>query len=108
MTTELETDGCLDLTSIAADWNYAVSKPANWPDNPQLVSIEFHPGAASDRLVVKQRGDAGAIRFDSMAVDGVADSRIKYFYGARVIPFIDYSECTFSTGHRVVIELWGK
>lgn len=106
MATELERDGCLQITGISGDWNYLASRPANWPENPQLSSIEFHPGAASDQLVVKQRADDGPVRFDSMAVDNAADSRIKYFHGVRVVPFIDYDKCTFSAGHRVVIELW--
>ena len=108
MATENERDGCLEITNIAADWDYTVSKPGHWPENPRLNSIEFHPGAASDRLVVKQGSDDGPVRFDSMPADSDADSRIKYFHGAKVIPYIDYDKCTFSAGHRVVIEQWGE
>lgn len=104
--TELETDGCLILTAIDADWDYKASKPGNWPDIPRLNSIEFHPGAASDRMIIKQVGDDGATRFDSGEVESAGDSRIKYFHGVRVVPYVDYGDCTLSEGHKVIIELW--
>jgi len=104
--TEKERDGCLEISSISADWDYAVSKPTSWPDNPRLSSIEFHPGAASDRVVIRQRDDNGPVRFDSGATDNVGDARIKYFHGLRVVPYIVYSESTLSTNHYIVIELW--
>jgi len=106
MATELEADGCLELTSIAADWDYTVSKPATWPALPRLNSIEFHPGAASDRLIVKQRRNTGPARFDSGVVESAGDSRIKYFHGTRVVPYIDDTASTLSANHKVVIELW--
>ena len=106
MATANETDGCLELTSIAADWDYTVSKPAQWPPLPRLNSIEFHPGAASDRLIVKQKGNTGATRFDSGVVESAGDSRIKYFHGTRVVPYIDDAVSTLSAGHKVIIELW--
>jgi hypothetical protein len=105
-TTEIELDGSLELGGISEDWDYKASKPSGWPDNPRLNSIEFHPGAANDRLVVKQKEDGGPTRFDSNITDSAADSRIKYFHGSRVLPYIDYSECIFGAGHKVIIELW--
>jgi len=104
--TQLETDGCLILTAIDADWDYKASKPGTWPPLPRLNSIEFHPGAASDRMIIKQGSDADATRFDSGAVESAGDSRIKYFNGARVLPYIDYGDCVLSAGHKVIIELW--
>ena len=106
MTTELEQDGCLEITSITGDWDYKASKPGNWPDFPRLNSIEFHPGSANDRMVIKQFDDDGPTRFDSNYVDDQSDSRIKYFNGTRVKPYIDYSDCVLSAGHKVIIELW--
>ena len=29
----------------------------------------------------------------------------RYFYGAKVKFFIDYSKCTFSSGHKVIVQL---
>ena len=106
MTTAIELNGCLDITSIDADWDYASGKPSHWAERPRLLSIEFHPGSASDRMVIKESEEGGPQRFDSGEVDSSSDSRIKYFHGVRVRPFIDFSECTLSAGHRVIIETW--
>ena len=105
MATENERDGCLVLESIAADWDYRASKPTDWPDNPRLNSIEFHPGAADNVMVVKQGNDTGPERFYCECKD-VNDSRIKYYHGARVMPYIDFGDCTLNAGHKVIIELW--
>jgi len=104
--TQLETDGCLILTAIDADWSYKASRPATWPELPRISSIEFHPGSTSDRMIIKQGGENGATRFDSGETQNAGDSRIKYFHGTRVMPFIDYGDCTLSEGHKVIIELW--
>lgn len=60
----------------------------------------------NDRLVIKQESDVGPTRFDSNYVDDQSDSRIKYFHGIRVIPYLDYSDCVLSAGHKLIIELW--
>ena len=107
MTTKNETDGCLELTGIDADWDYTTQKPSTWPDNPRLMSIEFHPGATSDVLWIKQEQDTGVTRFYANC-NSVSDSRVKYFHGSRCKPFIDHGSCTLSAGHKVIIELWRK
>ena len=106
MTTQIDLNGCLDISEITADWDYEVSKPLNWHNRPRLLSIEFHPGSASDRMVIKESRADGPVRFDNGEVDSASDSRIKYFHGVRATPYIDYSECTLSAGHRVIIETW--
>ena len=106
MTTQLDLNGCLDISEIDADWDYGDSKPDDWHNRPCLMSIEFHPGSASDRMVIKEAREDGPVRFDSGEVDSASDSRIKYFHGVRVTPFIDFSDCTLSAGHRVIIETW--
>ncbi len=104
MATQVEKDGCLEITEIAADWDYKTSKPGNWPDRPRLNSIEYHPGGA-DTIVIKQSTDAGPVRFYAETED-TKDSRIKYFNGARVDPYVDFGDCTLNSGHKLVIELW--
>ena len=104
MATQNERGGCLEITAIAADWDYKASKPAHWPDNPRLASIEYHPGGA-DVIVIKQADDAGPLRFRGECKD-VNDSRIKYFHGSRVIPYVDEVDCTLNAGHKLIIELW--
>lgn len=105
MATENERNGKLELSSIAADWDYKASRPTDWPIIPRLLSITFVPGAAADRIVVKEEDDAGPTVFD-VTCENTYDQRVKYFHGGRVIPFIDFGDCTFSAGHKVTIQLW--
>jgi hypothetical protein len=106
MTTELEFEGTLELSNIDADWDFSTQRPSKWQVNPRISSIEFHPGAANDLLVVRHGSVGGVRRFFSNYADSQSDSRIKYFHGSRVIPYIKFSECVFSSGHLVIIELW--
>lgn len=105
MATELELDGCLEISGIAADWDYNSSKPANWPARPRINSIQFDPGAADDILLIKERDEGGPQRFYANC-ENTYDQRCKYYHGTRVVPFIDFSECALSAGHKVTIELW--
>ena len=104
MATTLEKDGALEITSISADWDYRTERPSHWPKHPRLTSISFHPGGA-DILIIKQHDANGVTRFKASCED-FHDDRIKYFHGSRVVPFIPYAECTFNTGHLIIIELW--
>ncbi len=104
MATTLEREGCLEISNIAADWSYVDNRPAHWPVNPRLASIEFHPGG-SDVMAITQGNDQGALRFYANCQDAY-DSRIKYFHGSRCRPFIDFSECSLTAAHKVIIELW--
>ncbi len=106
MTTTLEKDGALEISGISEDWDYKSEQPANWPQNPRLSSIEYHPGAASDRCIFRHKDAGGIRRYDSNAVESDNDSRIKYFHGSRCMPYLKYAECTFAAGAYVVIELW--
>jgi hypothetical protein len=108
LATQIESRGGLVITAIAADWSYNVSKPPFWEDLPRIASIQFDPGAAADVLVIKDGSDAAATRCSLGPVDGQGDQRIKYFFGARFVPYIDFSECTLSADHRVTIELWSE
>ena len=105
MATALERDGCLEITGIAADWDYNSNRPPGWPVKPRIMSIEFDPGAADDVLLIKERDAGGPQRFYAMC-ENTYDQRCKYFHGCRVVPFNDFSECALSAGHKVTIELW--
>ena len=106
MTNTLEKSGALEISDIDADWDYKTEKPDTWQNRPRLNSIEFHPGAANDRCIFRQGNDGGIRRFDSNYADSESDSRIKYFHGSRARPYLKYSECVFSVGAYVIIELW--
>ncbi|MBS3809771.1 MAG: hypothetical protein KGY38_06435 [Desulfobacterales bacterium] len=82
-----------EITGMDSDW---VGR------NGPLQSIQFNPGATSDVLVVKNGSTAGPMLFSTTADSG-SDETIKYFYGVRVAPVIDYSECTLSAGHEVIV-----
>ena len=106
MAITIEDQGFIDITSISADWDYA-SEVAAYPrekEGPIIDLILFAPGAANDRLVIKNGDASGPVVFKATAT--TTDERVVYYHGKRMRPFIDYSECTLSTGHQVVISLW--
>jgi hypothetical protein len=107
MATEVELGGKLELTAIAADWDYRASKPASWPIYPSLLSISFHPGAADDKLVVKHQSDGGPTIMN-VTCENAYDDRIEYFHGTKARPYIDFSASVFSAGHKVIMQLWRK
>lgn len=122
MATTTITEGTIEIESIAADWDMLVSggltnykSAANiaagkrgdntdWSDGPRTNYIQFNPGAADDKLVIKQRTAAGAVIFEASSTDA-NDQQRAYYYGKRQLPYIDYSECTLSAGHKVIIGL---
>ncbi len=106
MATEVVKDGTLEITAIAADWDYRAWdwKANGWPAYPRLASIEYHPGGA-DTFVVKHRDDGGPTRFFGRCQSS-NDSRIKYLHGSRLMPYLDFSECTLNAGHKLIFELW--
>jgi len=104
MASTKERDGALEISNISANWDYATEKPGHWPEIPRIASISYHPGGA-DIFIVRQRDAAGVRRMQATTAD-IYDDRIKYFHGSRVVPFINYGECTLNLGHLVVIELW--
>jgi len=71
----------------------------------RISSIQFNPGAAGDTLVVKNGSATGPKMFYAVCT-GTDDQRIIYYFGTRCRPYIDYSECTLSVGHSVIINLW--
>jgi hypothetical protein len=105
MATTLERNGILEITSIAADWDYKASRPTNWPEKPRLTSIKFNPGAADDKLTIKEQNDGGPECFFCLC-QNTYDQRIEYYHGQRIIPYIDFSACTLSAGHSVIIKIW--
>lgn len=92
----------IEITGIDADWIWTTTYPAS--KGIKVVSIEFWGGAANDVLVIKENSAAGAILFKRKTPD-TDYSSIKYFFGSTIHPVIDYSDCTLSSGHKVVITL---
>lgn len=105
MTTENMRAGIIELTAINADWDYATQKPNHWPIHPRLMSMQFNPAAAGDKIYVREENEAGPVIFEVTA-DSADDQRIKYFHGTRGKPYVDYSECILTAGHKLIIDLW--
>lgn len=74
-------------------------------DNIPLESIQFVPGAAADKLVVKEGTAAGAVIYSCLAPAALDGSMyIKNFGGTSHRPVIDFSDCVLSAGHMVLVE----
>jgi len=85
----------LEVNSISSDYSF---------DNYiELWAIQFRPGASGDRLVVRDalQNDEPTI-MDAYAVD--QGTYILYFGGIEMIPSITFSECTLSSGHKVIFQ----
>ena len=83
----------VEITAMDSDWTGRQEK---------LQSIQFNPGATNDILVVKNGSDSGPIMFKTTA-DSDSDEVIKYYHGVAVRPVIDYSACTLSQGHEIIV-----
>jgi hypothetical protein len=50
-----------------------------------IKKIQFYPGAANDRCILREGADDGIIIFDSAVDSGTGDSRVDYFDEPREI-----------------------
>ena len=103
MATEVKEGLSVEVNTIVADWDWGVSG-STLDKNPKLAAITFVPGAADDVLVVKDGSDAGPVIM--MATCLTTDEKVQYFHGARKRPYVDFGDCTFTAGHKVLIDLW--
>jgi len=87
----------IEITSLVADYDHGSVE--------RIASIIFIPGATDDVLVVKDGSDTGPTVMYVKCAD-TYDQRVKYFYGQALQPYIDFSECTLSTGHKILIARW--
>jgi hypothetical protein len=96
------TNRIVNITAIDATWLWSTS----FPNDAQLrvTSIEFMGGAANDIIFIRDGSTTGAIMFHRKTPD-TDYTQIKYFFGAMMRPCILFSECTLSSGHKVIITL---
>lgn len=87
----VESNGKFEINSIAADYDYESSIICK--------AIVFIPGAASDAISIKDVDDTG-VKLYILSTDG--EPRVLPMYLTKIVPYIDFSECTLSAGHRVV------
>ena len=95
--TEVITKRVTNLTAIGENWNYDHEYP--------IQSIQFIPGAAADKLMIRDGSTTGAILYYALAPATLnGDQFIKYFHGQNHKPVLVFAECVFSVGHMVIIE----
>ena len=83
----------VEVSAIDSDWNPQASY--------KIVSITFVPGAVSDACVIKNGSATAATVFHAISGDG--EPRVAYFMGETLVPFLDFSDGTFSAGAKVII-----
>jgi hypothetical protein len=103
MSTVVKSSDFIEITGIDADWNWTSAyKAASFPNGIKLHSIQFCPGAISDRLIMKDGSDAGPAFFDVLCND-LEEKNL--YLGIRCKPMIDFSACTLSANHKVIIRV---
>ena len=104
--TVTRTGRIVEITAIDADWLWSTTftGAAEVSGGIKVVSIEFLGGAANDIIVINDQTDAGAVMMKRKTPD-TDYSTIKYFFGARIRPVINFSDCTLSSGHKIIITL---
>lgn len=93
--TVLQTGNVIEVNSIDSDYDLGEYKP--------IHSISFVPGAAADECVIKHGADDEAICAYLMVSS--KDEATRYFNGAQLHLYLDYSESTLSAGARLIIIL---
>ena len=83
------------LTAIDADWDYGSDRP--------LSSIQFNPGSDGTDVLVVKADSASGPEIMNVTADAANNESCKYFDLVPCRVFIDYSECTLSSGHSVEI-----
>ena len=86
----------IELSGTIADFDLGGDRRVNF--------IQFNPGAAGDKLVVRVGSSSGPACFQNVA-DDASDEVRAYYYGVPMQLIIDASECTFSSGASVIIQL---
>lgn len=96
----------IDISAIDADWtwNDAGTPYASHRDGILVHYIMFIPGAVSDKLVLLEENASGAPIFPPNPCPVAGQPQIIYFHGGKHLKmFLDESESTLSSGHRVMI-----
>jgi hypothetical protein len=94
----------ITISEISADWAWS----SYWASGSALTTgiyikaIKFFPGAAGDKLLVTDTTDAGAVISFIQSSDG--EPRVDTAWAnLPEKPYIDFSGCTLSAGHKVTI-----
>jgi len=96
----------IEITDIEEDvkWSDVTTDP-QFSGGWHINFIQWVPGTADDVLMIQNgSGLSDPLIYYSWAQGANVDLP-RYFYGAKVQFFIDYSQCTLSTGHKVLVQL---
>ena len=98
----------LALTAMDSDWDWLDTlSGSSYLAGMNVGSIQFKPGATDDVLIIRNGSLTGPPIVSWKAVDAY-DYKVFYCHGTKLKPFIDYSECTLSSGHAVIITQWTR
>lgn len=109
MANTVDRDGpVITLSAMDSDWNWLDTLTgSSFTSGINLASIQFKPGAADDELIIRNGAIDGAPMIAWKCADEY-DYKVFYCHGVKYKPFIDYSECTLSAGHQIIITQWSK
>jgi len=93
----------IELTVIDADWVWSDSVPDKGIGGIPIATISFTPGAANDVMIIKEASATGPSMFEATCL--TAEPRVLDYFGVKHKPFLDFSECTLTAGHKVIILL---
>jgi len=94
------------LESLDSDWVWTTTCTAQkWASGLYVQSIQFIPGATGDRCRFENTAVGGDEIFDSGPCADAYDTKIKYFGGKLMRPALDYSDGTYSSGSKIIIDL---
>jgi len=92
----------IEISDIDEDVLWSVVEPDS--NGIYVNFIQWVPGAADDVLIARNgnQADSPVVYYNKAA--SVTSDLPRYFYGALVQLFVDYSECTLSAGGRLIIQ----
>ena len=95
-----QTGMVVEITDIDSDWSWLTRFP--FADSGiELDSIQFNPGAADDKCVIKAGSETAASIFDVICKD--LNEKNKYYRGDVYKVFFDFSASVISAGAKIII-----
>jgi len=95
----------ITISAIDSDWLITDTLSKRHLGGTRVHSIQFNPAAAADKCKVLDGSASGSQLFYALCADNT-DQRIKYFPEAEILPFLDFSEGTYTAGSSVVVTLY--
>ncbi len=94
------------ISVIDSDWVWTTTLTADkYKNGVPVHAIIFQPGAASDKLSIKDGSDSGPRIFPNILAADTTDGKVIYYGGVNLKPVLDYSDSTLSAGSTVIIIL---